>query len=93
LLDLKKNDNIDHPIFANQYSDYQANKHVVPLIVPIQCTLTELFNGCSKTVSYSKKILSQAGQSAQQIMETKTIEVLSGSSSEEDIVFSKQGNR
>lgn len=73
LLDLRKDDYINHPIFANQYSDYIANKKIEHLIVPIHCTLTELFNGCTKTASYAKKVLSQDGQSAQHVMETKTI--------------------
>ncbi len=93
LLDLRREDNINHPIFANQYSDYVANQKVEHLVVPIQCTLTELFNGCTKTASYKKKVLSQDGQSAQQTTETKTIEILPGSSSAQDIVFKKQGNR
>ncbi len=93
LLDLKKNDNINHPIFANQYSDYLANRFIEPLVVLINCTLTELFNGCTKTVSYTKKVLSQDGQSAQQVLETKTIEIVPGSSAQEDIIFRKQGNR
>ena len=28
LLDLKKGDDINHPIFANQYSDHVAEKHI-----------------------------------------------------------------
>lgn len=67
MLDLKKEDNIDHPIFASQYSDFVANKKVEPLIVLIQCTLTELFNGCTKTISYVKKVLSKDGQSAEKV--------------------------
>ena len=65
LLDLKKGDDINHPIFANQYSDHVAEKHIEHLVVGISCTLTEIFNGCTKSVFYYKKVLSADGQDVQ----------------------------
>lgn len=80
MLDLRKCDNIDHPIFASLYSDYVAQGKVEQLVVSVRCTLTELFNGCVKTLTYEKKVLSEDGQNVKTVVETKTIEILPGSS-------------
>ena len=73
MLDIRKTDEINHPIFANQYSNHEAVKNIKPLEIEILCTLTELFNGCKKTLSYYKNVLSHDGQNTQTICETKTI--------------------
>ena len=62
-----------HPIFSSQYGPNAniAAKKVPDLIVPVECLLSELFNGCKKVRSYPKNVLSLDGQNVQVITETK----------------------
>jgi DnaJ-class molecular chaperone len=58
-------------------------------IVNIQCTLNELFNGCSKTVTYSREILNKDGKTTTAIQETRAIEIKPGFNSNSNVCFSQ----
>ena len=55
-----------HPIFRAQYPSLKCHK-VDNLVVPVKCTLTELFNGCIKDVEYDKKVLTSDGKNTEVI--------------------------
>lgn len=84
-----------HPIFSSQYGQYPDNtpSKVKPLVVPVECLLSEIFNGCKKIKSYPKEILTLDGQSTQVITETKEISISAGYDSNVPIVFKGQGNQ
>ena len=60
--------------------------------MPVHCTLTELFNGCTKELTYSKKVLTKDGKNAEFVKETKTIVINPGDSSKGPLVYPEQGN-
>jgi hypothetical protein len=41
------------------------------LVVDVNCTLLEQFNGCRKKISYQKQVLNKDGRSVNEITETK----------------------
>jgi len=41
------------------------------LEVVVDCTLNELYNGCSKTVTYNRTVLNHDGRTTREIKETK----------------------
>lgn len=61
-------------------------------MVPVHCTLTELFNGCTKTVTYDKRVLTKDGKNAEFVKETRTIVIAPGESPKSPLVFPGQGN-
>mmetsp|Transcript_30937 Transcript_30937/g.54258 ORF Transcript_30937/g.54258 Transcript_30937/m.54258 type:complete len:307 (-) Transcript_30937:197-1117(-) len=61
-----------------------------PIVVNLHCSLEELYSGCKKRVSVSKKILTENGL---ETLETvKTIEVGAGWKEGTKITFRKEGN-
>ena len=60
--------------------------------MPVHCSLTELFNGCSKTLTYDKKVLTNDGKNAEFVKETRTINIVPGESHKTPLVFPGQGN-
>lgn len=81
-----------HPIFRAQYATTSESYRVGNLIVPVHCTLTELYNGCTKNLTYDKKVLTKDGKNAEFIKETKSIVITPGDSSRTPLVFPGQGN-
>jgi DnaJ family protein B protein 13 len=81
-----------HPIFKAQYPSTGEGYQVANLVVNVHCTLTELFNGCTKTVTYDKKVLTKDGKNAEFVKETRTIVIAPGESPKSPLVFAGQGN-
>jgi DnaJ homolog subfamily B member 13 len=81
-----------HPIFKAQYPITSESYQVGNLVVPVHCTLTELFNGCTKSLTYDKKVLTKDGKNAEFIKETRTLLISPGDSPKAPIVFPGQGN-
>ncbi len=81
-----------HPIFKAQYAATSEDYRVGNLVVPVHCTLTELFNGCTKTLTYDKKVLTKDGKNAEFIKETRAVLISPGDSSKTPLVFPSQGN-
>lgn len=67
-----------HPIFKAQYQSLNDGYKVPNLVVPVQCTLTELFNGCTKEVSYDKKVLTKDGKNAEFVKESRVLTINPG---------------
>ena len=93
LLEIGNGEGKSHPIFSSQYAPESEFKQVPDLVVKVDCTLTELFNGCNKTLTYAKKVLTKDGQSSQETLETKKIEILPGTCKDTPIIFAQQGNQ
>ena len=95
MLSVGEGEGKSHPIFSSQYGPNAniAAKKVPDLVVPIECQLSELFNGCKKVRMYQKNVLSLDGQSTQTITETKEVEIPQGRSQKNPIVFERQGNQ
>lgn len=51
--------------------NYQGSKLTPALEVPLDCTLNELYNGCTKLITYTRTILNADGQTTSNIQETK----------------------
>jgi DnaJ family protein B protein 13 len=81
-----------HPIFKAQYPITSESYQVGNLVVPVNCTLTELFNGCTKELTYDKKVLTKDGKNAEFIKEAKTVIINPGDSNKTPLVFPEQGN-
>ncbi len=92
LLDVGKNSGQSHPIFKAQYPVVNETYKVANLAVPVHCTLTELFNGCTKELTYDKKVLTKDGKNSEFVKETKTIVINPGDSSKTPLVFPEQGH-
>jgi DnaJ homolog subfamily B member 13 len=61
-------------------------------VVPVYCTLTELFNGCTKEVTYDKKILTKDGKNAEFVKESRVLTITPGESPKCPLVYPEQGN-
>ena len=57
--------------FAFKGLNYEGAKSIPNLEVPVDCTLNELYNGCSKEVTYTRVVLNGDGQTTRNIQETK----------------------
>lgn len=59
----------------------------------VECVLSEIFNGCKKSLTYTKQVLNPDGQSVKEVKETKILEIEPGRSKNNPIVFKGQGNQ
>jgi DnaJ-class molecular chaperone len=88
LLKVGEGESRSHPIFSSQYiNEHQREHRTDDLVIDVECRLSELFNGCKKTLVYNKEVLTPDGQSVKTVSETKTIEIDAGRSSRRPIVF------
>jgi DnaJ family protein B protein 13 len=78
--------------FAFGGLNYQGVKSVKTLDVLVECSLNELYNGCSKTVTYTKSILNADGQTTRDIQETKILDIKPGFNSTSILNFQGLGN-
>lgn len=78
--------------FAFKGLSYEGPKSIGTLEVPLDCTLNELYTGCSKEVTYTRTVLNGDGQTTRNISETKKIEIRPGYSSKTVLTFKGQGN-
>mmetsp|Transcript_16469 Transcript_16469/g.29704 ORF Transcript_16469/g.29704 Transcript_16469/m.29704 type:complete len:215 (-) Transcript_16469:393-1037(-) len=62
------------------------------LEVEVECTLGELYNGCTKTVAYTKRVLSSDKITTILEKSSKEIEVRQGYSSQTNLIFPGEGN-
>lgn len=61
---MEKGSGKSHPIFQAQYPSLNEGYKVPNLVVPVHCTLTELFNGCTKVLNYQKRVLTADGKNS-----------------------------
>lgn len=78
--------------FAFKGLNYEGAKSIPNLEVPVDCTLNELYSGCSKQVTYTRTVLNGDGQTTRNIQETKKVEIRPGYSVKSVLSFAKQGN-
>jgi len=64
--------------FAFGGLNYKGPSKIPNLEVPVECTLNELYNGCSKRVTYTRTVLNLDGKTTKDIDETKLIEIKKG---------------
>ena len=81
-----------HPVFRAQYPSPNQDHKVPNLIVHVKCTLTELYNGCTKEVCYDKKVLTADGKNTEVIKESRKLVICPGDSAWRPLVFPGQGN-
>ena len=72
--------------------NYRDNHQLEHKIVTVECTLNELYNGCTKTVKYYKQILNSDGRTTQDIEEERQIEIKKGFDNNSRVVFKGKGN-
>lgn len=82
-----------HPIFKAQYPGGKEGHRVENLVVEVPCTLSELYNGCTKQLTYDKKVLTTDGKASEVIKESKTVTINPGESAREPIVYPGQGHQ
>lgn len=63
------------------------------LVIEVQCTLEELYNGCQKTLTYTRSLLNADGASYRTEQFEKTIEIPPGAGSETSLTFPHEGNQ
>jgi len=66
---------------------YQCGFLPKELTVTVDCTLNELYNGCSKEIEYSRIELNKDGRTTRNIKEKKTIEIKPGYNNTTTICF------
>jgi DnaJ family protein B protein 13 len=76
--------------FGGQYS---KPKDPLPnVVVDFECTLEELYNGCVKTLVYSRRVLNQDGRTTCEKEEHKEIEIFKGYDKSISLTFPGFGN-
>ena len=58
----------------------------------MECSLNELYNGCSKLVEYCREVLNPDGRTTSSKEETRTIQVQPGFRSGDTVSFHKLGH-
>ena len=66
------------------------NEHV---IVTVNCTLMELYNGSTKIITFERTILNADGRSTHAEQVVKEIQIRPGSGRKSDLVFKGEGNQ
>lgn len=51
--------------------DFNGIKPPSPLEVVVECTLNEIYNGCSKRVTYKRTVLNKDGRTTKDLIESK----------------------
>ena len=62
------------------------------ITVTLDCTLTELYNGCLKRVSYQRLVLLHDGKTAKERSDEVNVEVKPGYSEKTVLTFTNKGN-
>lgn len=62
------------------------------LVVKAECTLTELYNGCLKNLSYTRQVLNKDARSTSNVVKEKEVEIKPGMSPQTIITFTEQGH-
>lgn len=78
-------------IFSTLYPEANIDA-LKDLVVKIDCTLLEQFNGCKKKISYQKQVLNKDGKTTNTITESKEIEIKPGMSENNKLVFNGLGH-
>lgn len=77
------------------FSSLYPNADVEPLkdlVIKVNCSLTELYNGCRKKIQYTKTALNKDQRTTSEVTETKEIEVRPGMSQKNKIVHKDLGH-
>lgn len=91
-------DFVDQKKFGNMFDFTNGDtfsgepKQPVDLVVEIPCTLSDLYNGCTKTVSYKRFLLNEDHQTTRTEELRKDITIWRGYSEETEIRHSRMGN-
>jgi len=78
--------------FAFGGLNYKGPTSIANLEVVVECTLNELYNGCSKKISYNRTVLNPDGKTTKDILETKVIEIKKGYNNDSKLVFKGNGH-
>lgn len=86
--------NLPNSIFGSAEGGLSAPKRICPedLIIQISCTLSELYNGCSKTVEYHRRRLNPDKRNTSLQKESKTIQIRAGYSKDTRLTFQGEGH-
>jgi len=63
------------------------------LVVPVECTLEELYNGCSKEVFYARRVLNQDKITFSNEAGVKKVHILPGYSEDSEMVYEGEGHQ
>ena len=72
--------------------NYQETKTLKDLEVEIECSLAQLYNGCSYPVKFQRTVVNLDGRTTSQVELTKIIEIHPGSSKDSVIEYENEGN-
>lgn len=78
--------------FSFGSQNYKENKQKEDLVVQVECTLVEMYSGCSKTVNFQRLSLNRDGVTTSTASCHKTLEIKPGMQDGEEIRFEKEGN-
>lgn len=73
-------------------SQPETSKQSEPVQKDFSCNMQELYNGCTKKINISKKILTEDGLTTKSIDKTLAIEVKRGFTGGSTVVFPKEGD-
>lgn len=77
--------------FGNQKNaDEHKPEHI---LLVIECTLSELYNGCSKTVEYERQVMNTDERSTSIVILEKQVNILPGYGDQTELVFKHEGNQ
>ena len=92
--DYRGND-VQQSIFNDSQGGLNQPKADAPedVVVTVDCTLEEFYNGCIKQVDYSRKVVQHDAKSMVCERSTQQVEIKPGFSESTELVFRKLGNQ
>lgn len=63
------------------------------LVIEIECTMSELYNGCAKEIEFERTVINNDGRTTRTAVGKKLVYLLPGYDSSTELRFSKEGNQ
>ena len=79
-------------IDASKSNDNKNNKPGKDIIINLECSLDELYNGCIKNVKYLRNKVASDAVTLEEVEENVDVEILKGYDKNSEIIFKEMGN-
>ncbi|KAL4503012.1 hypothetical protein ABPG72_014241 [Tetrahymena utriculariae] len=76
-----------------QAQNYQLTHPPEPVYLEVECSLEEIYNGCSKEIQYYRSLLNQDGRTTREILANKIVQIRQGVKDGATVVYKKEGNQ
>ena len=79
-------------IDASKSNEKNQQKKGKDIVINLECTLEELYNGCIKNVKYMRNKVASDAVTLEEVEENIDVEIIKGYDKNSEIVFKKMGN-